>query len=280
MTNPTPVWLVTGCSSGLGRAIAAYALEQGHRVVLTARDPKTVADLAAAHESRALALPLDVTKPTEIAAAVSRATEAFGAVDVLVNNAGYGYMAAIEEGEEAAVRALFETNFFGAVAMIKAVLPGMRERTRGHIINVSSMTGLVANPGVGYYSATKFALESISESLSKEIAIFGLKVTAVEPGGFRTDWSGRSMKETATPVAAYADTVGARRAMIKSMDGKQTGDPRRAAEEIFRIALADNPPLHLLLGRDVYTAYTAKLADLQTSVAAWEEVSLSTDFAK
>ena len=273
-----PVWLVTGCSTGIGRAIAAHALEQGCRVVLTARDPKTLADLAAAHAGRALALPLDVTDPAQVRSAVAETIRAFGRLDVLVNNAGYGYLAAIEEGEEAEIRTMFDTNYFGSVRMIQAALPQMRSQKSGHVINISSMTGLVANPGAGFYSSSKFALEAMTEALSKEVAVFGIKVTAVEPGGFRTDWSGRSMKETSKPLDAYADTVGARRAMIKGMDGKQTGDPKRCAEEVFKIALAPNAPLHLLLGRDVYGAFSAKLTDLQAQIAEWESVSLSTDY--
>ncbi|HLG86837.1 MAG TPA: oxidoreductase [Alphaproteobacteria bacterium] len=272
------VWLVTGCSSGIGRAIGAHALEQGCKVALTARNPETLADLAANYANRALALPLDVTDRVQVRAAIVETVRAFGRLDVLVNNAGYGYLAAIEEGEEEQIRAMFDTNYFGAVAMIQAALPEMRNQRRGHVINISSMTGLVANPGAGFYSSSKFALEALTEALSKEVAIFGIKVTAVEPGGFRTDWSGRSMRETSRPLEAYADTVGARRAMIRGMDGKQTGDPQRCAEEVFKIALSPNAPLHLLLGRDVYGAYRAKLADLQTQIAAWESVSLSTDY--
>lgn len=277
-SEDSAVWLVTGCSTGIGRAIAAHALSQGQRVVLTARNAATAADLAAEHPGHAVAFDLDVTRQDQIAAAVSRAIEVFGRIDVLVNNAGYGYLAAIEEGEEDQVRAMFDTNYFGAVAMVKAVLPQMRRRGSGHIINISSMTGLVANPGAGYYSASKFAMEAMTEALSKEVAPFGIKVTAVEPGAFRTDWSGRSMMETGTPIDAYADTVGARRAMIKGMDGKQSGDPKRAAEEIFRIAGSENPPLHLLLGRDVYNAYRTKLSELQVLITEWEDISLSTDF--
>lgn len=277
-SEDTPVWLVTGCSSGIGREIGAYALERGCRVALTARNPDTVADLAAKHPGRALALALDVTKAEQVRESVAETARAFGRVDILVNNAGYGYLAAIEEGEEQEIRAMFDTNYFGAVAMIQAVLPGMRQRGAGHVINISSMTGLVANPGAGFYSSSKFALEAMTEALSKEVAIFGIKVTAVEPGGFRTDWSGRSMKETATPLDAYADTVGARRAMIRGMDGKQAGDPRRCAEEVFKIAQSPTAPLHLLLGRDVYGAYRAKLAELQAAIAEWESVSLSTDY--
>jgi NAD(P)-dependent dehydrogenase (short-subunit alcohol dehydrogenase family) len=274
----TSVWLITGCSSGIGRVLAQAALERGHRVAATARDPATLRELAAAHPERALALALDVTRADQVARAVAEAERRFGRIDVLVNNAGYGYLAAIEEGEDAEVRAMFETNFFGAVATIKAVLPGMRARRAGHVINVSSMAGLVANPGTGYYSASKWALEALTESLSRELAPFGVRVTAVEPGPFRTDWAGRSMRQTRAPLEAYARTVGARRAMIEALDGRQPGDPRRAAEAILRVAEHPDPPLHLLLGPSVVDALRERLANLAREVDAWESVSRDVDF--
>jgi NAD(P)-dependent dehydrogenase (short-subunit alcohol dehydrogenase family) len=272
------VWLVTGCSTGLGREIARAALERGERVALTARDPARVADLAAAHPDRACALELDVTDAAQVARAVAEAERRFGRIDVLVNNAGYGYLAAIEEGEDAEVRALFETNFFGTLAVTKAVLPGMRERRAGHLVNISSMAGLVANPGTGYYSASKFAVEALSEALSRELAPFGIRVTAVEPSAFRTEWAGRSMRQTRTPIDAYAGTVGARVAMIRGLDGKQPGDPRRAAEAILRAVDHPDPPLHLLLGADVVAALRAKLSDLARSLDAWEDVARDVGF--
>jgi NAD(P)-dependent dehydrogenase (short-subunit alcohol dehydrogenase family) len=273
-----PVWLITGCSSGIGRELARAALERGHRVALSARDPSRLADLAGAHPERALALELDVTDAGQVARAVAEVERRFGRIDVLVNNAGYGYLAAIEEGEDAELRALFDTNFFGLVAMTKAVLPGMRVRRAGHLINVSSMAGLVANPGTGYYSASKFAVEGLSEALSRELAPFGIRVTAIEPGAFRTDWAGRSMRRTRTPLEAYAPTVGARVEMIAGLDGRQPGDPRRAAEAILRVAELPDPPLHLLLGRDVVDAFRAKLAELARSLGEWEQVSLDVGF--
>jgi len=272
------VWLITGCSSGIGRELAGAALEVGDCVALSARDAATLRDLAGIHPDRALALALDVTDAGQVSRAVSETERRFGRIDVLVNNAGYGYLAAIEEGEEAEVRALFETNFFGLVAMIRAVLPGMRARRSGHVVNVSSMAGLVANPGTGYYSSSKFAVEGLSEALSRELAPFGIRVTAVEPGPFRTDWSGRSMRRTRTPLAAYADTVGTRVAMIQELDGRQRGDPRRAAAAILRVVAHPDPPLHLLLGPDVVDALRSKLADLERSLAEWEAVSRDVDF--
>lgn len=271
-------WLITGCSSGIGREIAQAALARGHRVAVTARNPAAIEEIVAAYPDRALSLALDVTDPQQIAAAIREAERVFGAVDVLVNNAGYGYMAAVEEGEDEEVRAMFDTNYFGVVDMIKAVLPGMRERGRGHIINISSMTGLVANPPNVYYSSSKFALEALSEGLAKEVAPFGIRVTAIEPGAFRTDWSERSMKETRQPIAAYEATVGARKALIKAAGSRFPGDPRRVADAVLMVSELDEPPLHLLLGHDVYKAYREKLSGLAESVAEWKAVTLDVNF--
>lgn len=188
--NDTRVWLITGCSKGLGRALAVHALERGDRVAVTARDRSAVTDLAAKYGDSALALRLDVTDPASVTAAVQECERVFGRVDVLVNNAGYGYLAAVEEGEDTEVRALFDTNVHGAVTVLKAVLPGMRARRCGHVVNVSSFGGLAAFPATGYYHATKFALEGLSESLAGELAPLGIRVTIVEPGGMRTEWAG------------------------------------------------------------------------------------------
>jgi NAD(P)-dependent dehydrogenase (short-subunit alcohol dehydrogenase family) len=267
-------WLITGCSTGIGREIARAVLARGERAAVTARDPESVADLVAEHPERALGLALDVTDRAQVTAAVAAAEQAFGGIDVLVNNAGYGYMAAVEEGEDAEVRALFDTNYFGAVDAIKAVLPGMRERGRGHVVNISSMTGLVANPPNVYYSSTKFALEALSEGLAKEVAPFGIRVTAIEPGAFRTDWSTRSMKEAREPNPAYADTVGARKALIKAAGDRFPGDPRKVAEAVLMVTRLDDPPLRLLLGRDVYEAVRAKLRAEAESMERWKSVTL------
>jgi NAD(P)-dependent dehydrogenase (short-subunit alcohol dehydrogenase family) len=272
------VWLITGCSTGIGREVATLALDQGYRVVVTARKPEAVADLVVPHGDRALPLALDVTDRAQIAAAVAAAEDAFGGVDVLVNNAGYGYMAALEEGEDEEVRRLFDTNYFGVVDTIKAVLPGMRSRGRGHIINMSSMTGLVANPPNVYYSSTKFALEAVTEALAQEVASFGLHVTAIEPGAFRTDWGTRSMKESAAPIEAYAETVGARKELIKAFADKLPGDPRRVADAVLQIARDQDPPLHLLLGHDVLGAFRKKLKTLGESIEKWAPVSKDVNF--
>ena len=277
--NPTDrVWLITGCSTGIGREIARAVLARGERAAVTARKPDAVADLVADHPGRALALALDVTDRAQIAAAVAATERAFGAIDMLVNNAGYGYMAALEEGEDAEVRKLFDTNYFGVVDLIKAVLPGMRARKRGHVINMSSMTGLVTNPPNIYYSCTKYALEALTEGLAKEVAPFGIRVTAIEPGAFRTDWATRSMQESATPMPEYAETVGARKQLIKLAGDKLPGDPRRIADAVLMISELEEPPLHLLLGRDVLAAFRQKLADWQASIDKWESVTRDVNF--
>jgi len=271
-------WLITGCSSGIGREIALAALAKGHRVAVTARDPAAVEEILEEHPDQAIALALDVTDREQIARAVRDTERAFGRIDVLVNNAGYGYMAAVEEGEDEEVRAMFDTNYFGVVDLIKATLPGMRRRGSGHIINISSMTGLVANPPNVYYSSTKFALEALTEGLAKEIAPFGIRVTAIEPGAIRTDWSARSMKEAKQPIEAYADTVGARKALIKLAGDKFPGDPRRVADAVLMVSEHEAPPLHLLLGRDVFKAYREKLSGLMESIEQWSSVTLDVDF--
>ena len=213
--NEKPVWFITGCSTGFGRELAKILLARGDRVAATARDKAKVADLIEGHAQTALALTLDVEKQREIEAAVEAARKTFGRIDVLVNNAGYGYLAAVEEGDDADIRAMFDTNVFGLAAMTRAVLPIMRAQKSGAIVNISSMGGFIGFPGSGYYAATKFAVEGLSESLSKEVAPFGIKVLIVEPGPFRTDWAGRSIKIPKRPIEAYAETAIARRRQIQ-----------------------------------------------------------------
>ncbi len=276
------VWLITGCSTGIGRAIARVALEAGERVAVTARRPETVSELVAAHPDRALALALDVTDAAQVHASVARTESEFGRIDVLVNNAGYGYVSSVEEGVDEDVRRMFDTNFFGSLAMIKAVLPGMRARRSGYIVNVSSITGLVSNAGNVYYSASKFALESLSEGLAKELSPLGLRVSVIEPGRFRSDWSSRSMQESEATIEDYAETLGARREQIRSPAQDGAGDPRRIGEAILMLSRLASPPLRLLLGADALAATRAKLADFQASLDEWESVTLgasSTDEA-
>ena len=273
-------WLITGCSTGIGREIARAALEAGHSVAVTARNVDAIADFVEQFGDRALALPLDVTNRDQITAVVGEVEKAFGGIDVLVNNAGYGYMAAVEEGEDAEVRKLFDTNYFGVVDTLKAVLPGMRARRSGHVINISSMTGLVANPPNAYYSSTKFALEALTEALAKEVGPLGIKVTAIEPGAFRTDWAARSMQESSTPIGDYDDNVGARKTLIKQFADHLPGDPRKVAEAVLMVAGLDEPPLRLLLGRDVLAAVREKIADLTASINHWESVTKNVNFPK
>ena len=273
-------WLITGCSTGIGREIARAALEAGHRVVVTARRAEAVADLVGTFGDRAVAVALDVTDKAQIAAAVAAADDAFGGVDVLVNNAGYGYMSAVEEGDDAEVRKLFDTNYFAVVDTIKAVLPAMRARKSGHIVNISSMTGLVANPPNAYYSSTKFALEALTEALAQEVAPLGIKVTAIEPGAFRTDWARRSMQESGTPIGDYDEGVGTRKTLIKEFADHLPGDPRKVAEAVLTVTTLEEPPLRLLLGRDVLKAVRHKIAALSASIDEWEAVTKYVDFPK
>ncbi len=272
------VWFITGCSTGFGRELAKLVLARGFRAVVTARDPSKIQDLIAGHEARALALKLDVTDKAEVALAVKWAEAAFGTVDVLVNNAGFGYVGAVEESDEADVRAMVETNFFGLDRMIHAVLPSMRRRRHGSIVNLSSIGGLVGFPGVGYYNATKFAVEGLSEALSKEVAPLGIRVLVVEPGPFRTDWAGRSLQKSARQIPEYAETAGAFRERIVGRNGMQAGDPVRAGEAIIKALESDNPPLHLVLGLIALETARTKLEKMRGELDAWEETSLSADY--
>jgi len=267
MINDTRIWFITGCSSGFGHEIAKLVLARGGRAVLTARNPEPLSELAEQYGDRALALRLDVTDTKSIARAVAEAEEHFGAVDVLVNNAGYGYLAAFEEGEDE-----------GLVAVTKRVLPGMRARRRGHIINFSSLGGLVAFAATGYYHATKFAVEALSESLAHEVAPLGIKVTIVEPGAFRTDWAGKSLVESKTVIEDYADTAGKRRTQTRASSGKQPGDPVRGAEAVIAAASAEAPPLRLLLGASALQVAYNRLDSLRANFDAWRETTIGTDY--
>lgn len=273
-----PVWFITGCSTGFGRELTRLVLKRGWRAVVTARNPAAVADLVSGQSDRAILLELDVTDEPQIIKAVDAAQERFGHIDVLVNNAGYGYLAAVEEGEEQEVRAIFETNFFGLVAMTRAVLPGMRARRRGHIVQMSSIGGIVSFPGTGYYHATKYAVEGMSGSLAQEVAPLGIKVINVEPGPFRTSWAGSSLKKSLRRIADYNQTAGARRAETEARNGRQLGDPARAAEAIIAAVQSPDPPLHLLLGKPALDIARSKLLALRKDYDAWETTTLSCDF--
>jgi NAD(P)-dependent dehydrogenase (short-subunit alcohol dehydrogenase family) len=271
-------WLITGCSTGLGRAFAEAVLARGDNAVVTARDAAKVRDLAEKHPDTALALPLDVTDDAQVTAAVAAAEERFGGVDVLVNNAGYGYRAAVEEGEDGPVQQLFDTHVFGAVRTIKAVLPGMRARRSGTIVNLSSIGARICPEGSGYYAAVKAAIEALTLSLRKEVAPLGITAMVVEPGGFRTDFAGRSLTQSAQPIADYADTAGRRRKEHDTVHGTQQGDPARAAAVLITAVESDRPPYMLLLGDDASDGFRAALDSLRSEVDAWESVSRSTGF--
>src|SRR4051794_1475339 len=271
-------WFITGSSSGLGRDLARAVLDAGHNAVVTARNTDSVQDLTEAHPDTALAMALDVTDAAQVADAVRQGEERFGGVDVLVNNAGYGYRAAVEEGDQADVATLFATNVFGPVALIKAVLPGMRARRSGAIVNISSIGARICPPGSGYYAASKAALEGLSGSLRKELAPLGIRVVVVEPGGFRTDFAGRSLQQSATVIDDYAETAGKRRKENNIAHGTQPGDPARAARAIVTAVEADEPPALLMLGTDALTAIRAVIDAQLAELGAWEGTSLSTDF--
>jgi NAD(P)-dependent dehydrogenase (short-subunit alcohol dehydrogenase family) len=272
-----PTWLITGCSTGLGRALADAVIGAGHNAVVTARDATKVADLADAAPDRVLPIALDVTRPDQVGSAVQQAQERFGGVDVLVNNAGYGYRAAVEEGDDAEVRTLFETHFFGAVALIKAVLPGMRARRSGAIVNISSIGATVTPVGSGYYAAAKAAVEGLSGALRGELAPLGISVTVVEPGAFRTDFAGRSLVQSAAAIDDYAGTAGQRRKENDTMDGNQAGDPAKAGAAILKAIESSEPPAFLLLGPDALALYRYT-ADARTSeIANWEQLTSGTN---
>lgn len=274
-------WFITGCSTGFGREIAKLVLARGWNAVVTARKVSDVADIVSGHEKTAIALPLDVMNKQEIADAVKAAQARFGAIDVLVNNAGYGYRAAVEEGDDAEVRRLFDVNVFGLIDVTKAVLPGMRKARKGHIINVSSVAGRIALPGVAYYAASKHAVNGLSDGLAKEVAPFGIKVTIVEPGPSRTDFRSRSMRDATQTIEDYSQSAaGKQTASSKAVQkaGGQGGDPVRIAEAIVRVAEMDEPPLHLLLGAITLDRVRPELEARLSELDMWKDLSLSADF--
>lgn len=274
-TQDAPVWLVTGCSTGFGRSIAAHLLDEGFRVVVTARRTEQVRELGA--RDNAFAVALDVSDDASVADAVRQAEEHFGRIDVVVNNAGIGYFAAVEETDPQTARRLFDVNFHGVARVIHAVLPGMRARRSGTIVNLTSIGGLVGHTAVGYYCATKFAVEGLSESLRHEVEPLGIKVITVEPSAFRTDWAGSS-QETQNPIADYDQTAGAARRAYHDSVGKQAGDPDRAARALLKAVTAAEPPHHLLLGADAYQLATAQLEARTKEFQAWEATTRSADF--
>jgi NAD(P)-dependent dehydrogenase (short-subunit alcohol dehydrogenase family) len=278
LTTVPPVWFITGCSTGFGLEMAKQAIEHGYRTVITARDPSTLKSYAATEN--VLVLKLDVTQPDQVAAAIKSAEDRFGGIDVLVNNAGIGYFAAIEEGEEADIRKMFEVNVFALCGMIRAVLPGMRKRRSGCIVNFSSIGGIRGFPALGYYNATKFAVEGLSEALWQEVEPLGIRVMVVEPSGFRTDWAGRSANESSRQIDDYAATAGAVRAGVRAISGKQPGDPVRAAKAVVKAVASGHPPHHLLLGNDAFDGAISKLDELRKDFMAGEAVARAADFPK
>jgi NAD(P)-dependent dehydrogenase (short-subunit alcohol dehydrogenase family) len=274
------VWLITGCSTGFGREIAKLVLESGYKAAVTSRNVEDVKDIVEKFPDSAIAIKLDVTKPDEIKTAVDKTIATFNRIDVLVNNAGIGYFGAIEESEETAVRRMFEINFFGLAHVTREVLPIMRKQRSGHIINISSIGGLVAFPAVGFYNATKFAVTGYSESLAKETAHLGIKVTVVAPSGFRTDWAGRSADNAKMVIDDYAVTAGANKESIRSNSGSQPGDPQRAAQAIINVVESTDPPLRLLLGKGALKGARNKIKELQQDIDTWEETTVWADFPK
>lgn len=272
------VWFITGCSTGFGRNLATQLLENGYRVVVTARDVSKVQDLVAINVENAFAIPLDVTNKEQVANAVAQAEAHFGHIDVLVNNAGFGYFGAIEESDETEVRAMFEANFWGLAEMTRAVLPKMRERRSGTIVNVSSIGGFVAFPGIGYYNASKFAVNGFTESLKKEVATLGINVILVQPSGFRTDWAGRSANDAPSTIADYAETAGANQATIRGYSGNQPGDPVRAAKAIIAAVESAEPPFNLYLGKAALKNARLKIEDIAKESDKWADVSEGADF--
>jgi NAD(P)-dependent dehydrogenase (short-subunit alcohol dehydrogenase family) len=269
------VWLLTGCSTGFGRYIAEHLLERREKVVVTARNTDKIVDLK--QRGDALILPLDVIDRAQCHKVVAAAEAHFGRIDVLVNNAGIGFFGAVEETDEADARRLFEVNFFGTANTIHAVLPGMRARRSGMIVNLTSIGGMIGFTGVGYYCASKFAVEGLSDTLRTEVEPLGIKVMAVEPSGFRTEWAGSS-SEAATVIADYDGTAGEARRAYHASVGHQAGDPARAAKAIREAVLAAEPPHHLLLGNEAVDVALERIDALRANVAAWEKLSRSADF--
>ena len=272
------VWFITGSSTGFGALLAKEVLRRGERVIATAREVAKLAELTAAYPETARAFALDVTKPAEIEAVARQAIAAFGHVDVVVNNAGYGVSGAIEEVAEDEFEPMFQTNIYGLIRTTRAFLPHLRERRSGHIFNLSSIAGLVGGPGWGFYNTTKFAVEGFSEALAGEMKPLGIAVTVVEPGPFRTDFLGRSGKLAARELPEYVATAGKARDYLKTQAGKQPGDPQKAVEAIIAAADAPEPPVHLLLGKLALTRFRGKLEQWQKDLAEWESVTVGADF--
>ncbi|MBR8834718.1 MAG: SDR family NAD(P)-dependent oxidoreductase [Stigonema ocellatum SAG 48.90 = DSM 106950] len=276
--NEAKVWLITGSSTGFGRALAEAVLKHGDSLIATARRPEQLNDLTSEYPETAKAVRLDVTNLTEVKAAVDAALEAFGRIDVLVNNAGYGLIGALEEVSEEQIRRNFETNLFGAINMMRAVLPIMRQQKTGHILNMSAIAGFSNELGFSIYGGAKFALEGVSEAVHGEVAPFGIKVTIVEPGPFRTDFIGRSLDRAEHSMDVYKETVGKFLQFLDKIEGRQPGDPDKAAQVIIQVVNSANPPRRLVLGKYAYSKFRQKIESLTAELDAWEQVAASTDF--
>ncbi|WP_017315895.1 oxidoreductase [Mastigocladopsis repens] len=279
MSNSNPkVWLITGSSTGFGRALAEAVLKHGDSLVATARKPEQLNELVNQYPETAKAVRLNVTNQTEVQAAVDTAIQAFGRIDVLVNNAGYGLIGALEEVSDEQIRRNFETNLFGAINMIRTVLPVMRQQKSGHIVNMSAIAGFSNELGFSIYGGAKFALEGVSEALYGEVAPLGIKVTIVEPGPFRTDFIGRSLDRAEHSMDEYQETVGKFLQFLDKINGSQPGDPDKAAQALIQVVNSDNPPLRLVLGKYAYSKFRKKIESLTAELDAWEQLAASTDF--
>ena len=276
--SDSKVWLITGSSTGFGRSLTEAVLKNGDRVVATARKPEQLDDLVKQYPDTIKTVRLDVTNLQDVQAALESALNAYARIDVLVNNAGYGTMGAIEEVSDEDIKRQFDTNLFGALNMTRAVLPTMRDQRSGHILNISSVGGVVSFAGTGIYCATKFALEAVSEALAQEVKPLGIKVTIIEPGAFRTDFSGRSIVTPDQAIADYAETSGKLIQWNQEIDGKQPGDPVKAAAAMIQVVESKNPPLRLALGEDSVNGITQKLNSMKAELDAWKTVSLNTAF--
>jgi len=276
----TKTWLITGCSSGFGRILSEAVLARGDNVVVTARDARTVQPLADAYPDRALAAALDVTRPGDAAGVAAQAEARFGSLDVLVNNAGFGFMGAVEESQPDEYRPMFETNLFGLIETTRAALPALRRSGGGgRIVNLSSVGGITGRMGFGLYNASKFAVEGLSEALAEEVEPLGLKVIIVEPGAFRTDFLGRSISAARTRLDAYEQTSGRTRDFSQTNDGQQPGDPVRAMNVLMQAVDSPSPPLRLPLGQDAYARIRSKLSQIESDLQIWEAAAVATGFA-
>ena len=274
------VWLITGCSTGFGRELAKEVLAKGYKVAVASRKTSDVDDIVAAYPNTAIAIKLDVTVDTEIKSSVAQTMAHFGQIDVLVNNAGIGYFGSIEESEDAEVRRMFEINVFGLAKMTQEVLPHMRKQRSGHILNIASIAGLRSFPGVGFYNATKYAVDGLSEALAKEVGPLGIKVTIIAPSGFRTDWAGRSANESPANISDYTETAYKNKDNIRGISGNQAGDPIRGVKAMIQVVESENPPMRLLLGVAALKGAREKLEELKNDFDTWASVTEGADFPK